>query len=127
MDRKQALEALLVRVKAGEWPDDYGAAPLLSHLSDCLALAAFEGSLDAAKALHDAVLPGWPVRVMDHSQDYLGGHGWHACVNWPHMNAPEGRSAYLADSYSYTAWANNPARAWLIATLKALIAMEGVK
>lgn len=80
---------------------------------------AFHGSLDAAMALHEALLPEWPVRVMDHSQEYLGAHGWHACVNWPHMDAPKGKATYPAKSYSYTAWNPNPARAWLIAVLKA--------
>ena len=85
-----------------------------------IAVRAYRGSLDAAKRLHDALLPGWPVRVMDHSQDYLGGHGWHACVNWHHMSAPHGKAAYPANSYSYTGWNDNPARAWLIAILRAL-------
>ena len=103
MDHKQALEALLAKVEAGEWPDDYGAAPLLSHLSDCLALAAFEGSLDAAKALHDAVLPGWwcGVRISTKPRAVLGDFG-----------------------RNFKAYDSNPARAWLCAILKALIARE---
>lgn len=117
MDHKQALEALLVRVEAGEWPDDYGAAPLLSHPSDCLALAAFEGSLDAAKALHEAVLHNrvissldwkWGGLVEAHIFEVSPGQ-WHE----PGMAKFIGRSS-------------TPARAWLCAILKAPIAMEGV-
>ena len=63
---------------------------------------AFYGSLDAAKALHDALLPGWRVSMMEQSDQFGVGVAedgiWHAMIS--STNA-------------------NPARAWLIAILKA--------
>ena len=103
MDRKQALEALLVKVEAGEWPDDYGAAPLLSHPSDCLALAAFEGSLDAAKALHEVLLPGWFANIWNQRPTALVA---------PSDDPDDDHKAHVSIS-------STPARAWLIAILKA--------
>ena len=108
MDRKQALEALLVKVEAGEWPDDYGAAPLLSHPSDCLALAAFEGSLDAAKALHEAVLPPINQYTIDEGPSGCGAQ----IAIWP--NGLSSGDELIFNGYDCT-----PARAWLIAILKA--------
>jgi hypothetical protein len=76
---------------------------------------AFMGSLDAAKALHEAVLPGWRVKTIleQHSR-------WYVCIyqdmgdDWPKWTPyPQ------EDAASPT-----PARAWLIAILQALIAGE---
>lgn len=66
---------------------------------------AFQGSLDAAKALHEAVLPGWRYSIT---------HG------------PSGDVVVVAerlgvDVYTLGAATDNPARAWLIAVLRALI------
>lgn len=73
------------------------------------AYRAFQGSLDAAKALHEALLPGWHwsvsgdyAAVMDHdgSDDFLG------LKHFP-ASSPQ------------------PARAWLLAILRALAAEGG--
>ena len=78
---------------------------------------AFCGSLDAAKALHEAVLPGWKWRK----------------ANWPHkpnlieVVAPDLSSCLLDGSAGFaTGEGNNsePARAWLLAILDALIEQE---
>lgn len=61
---------------------------------------AFCGSLDAAKALHEAILPGWRWSVAYDD--------W-ACV-WK----------YEVDG-TFEARSDNPARAWLLAQLDALI------
>ena len=58
---------------------------------------AFHGSIDAAKALHDALLPGWT---------------W---TRWPQGDievCKDGCEFYIGQSF-------DPARAWLIAILKA--------
>ena len=65
---------------------------------------AYGGSLDAAKALHDAVLPSYKARI-----DV--GRRYRAWVISPTLKKVD-------------AYALNPARAWLIAILKALIAEE---
>lgn len=59
---------------------------------------AYNGSLDAAKALHEALLPGW-----DWGRDPNG-------YNWVSMHTNEIGCADNGDT---------PARAWLLAILKA--------
>ena len=63
---------------------------------------AYRGSLDAAKALHDALLPGWVFEVAVRP---LGGP---AAAVW----RPKHKEMF-------DAIANTPARAWLLAILKA--------
>lgn len=66
------------------------------------AIRAHEGSLDAAKALHDALLPGWRFEVRV-------------------SNAEVWSSYKLAFSAEVI---DNPARAWLLAILKAYQAQQ---
>lgn len=68
---------------------------------------AFDGSLDAAKRLHDALLPGWVWNVVDSETTV-----------WP---AYPGDPKNYQDGYSE----GNPARAWLLAILRAVKAREG--
>lgn len=114
MTQREALEALLEKVKAGEAfridaPQRKNRTAeyecLGGYYQDSMAYGAFHGSLDAAKALHDAVLPGWGWRVgIGNVLLYrLGGEGRHEQSTGFH----------------------SPARAWLIAIIQALIAMEG--
>ena len=68
-------------------------------------LKACEGSLDAAKALHDALLPGWE---------------WHL--------GPSNAKVYPYNGSPLKSWggmADNPARAWLLAILRAQERSEG--
>lgn len=107
-----ALQALLERVEAGEFPADTSARDL-GIVSDGLPIiktiyAAFSGSLDAAKALHEAVLPGWHWSLYDDNgigiyEAQIEVHDW------------QGEPISGASKC-------NPARAWLIAILRALIA-----
>lgn len=108
MTRLEALTELLAKVGA----DDIDALPdnCFRHAFAGMPTAgigfnfseAHEGSLDAAKALHESVLPGW---------DWCGG--------------PEGFSVYSPlNNDPIDGDCHNPARAWLIAILKALIAQE---
>ena len=66
---------------------------------------AFSGSLDAAKALHDALLPGWEARLR------MDGRAW---VWRTPTDLQEGEHDDPP----------NPARAWLIAILKAVEAQQ---
>jgi len=103
-----ALQALLTRVEAGDMTppkmivDAFGVRRL-SNGWDVIALVRWieEGGLEAmgaAKALHEAVLPGW---------------GWVTTQVGANV---EGPTEFYSDSTT------NPARAWLICILRALIA-----
>jgi hypothetical protein len=116
-DRKDALITLLDHVvgagfapSQAQWCNAFDSViegrPSKHHypiLKDQARLA-FMGSLDAAKALHEAVLP-------DHS--FLVG------INWAEVWIPFGSELHL-----FNVGHDNPARAWLIAILKALIAQD---
>jgi hypothetical protein len=105
-EKLEALRALLAKVEAGKvsaapWGDVLGVEQGHNAWR-----AYHHGSLDAAKALHEAVLPGWQLdRLMQ------GDDRWEAQVGNPNADWEEGTDA-------------SPARAWLIAILKALIAQE---
>ena len=91
---------------------------VLSPEHEITAYEAFSGSLDAAKRLHDALLPGVPTKIVDMSQEHMGAHGWYVFVNWPHT---EWRPHYTAPGpFSYAGKSDSPARAWLLAILRAL-------
>lgn len=125
MTRKQALILLRDKVTAGGWSDATRAlrswpqsfrdcaepAFLEAGLSKTIrqAWSAYHGSLDAAKALHDAVLPGYGYGIIGPMSD----NTCRACCVPKVDNPPE----YYGQSQS-------PARAWLLAILEALIAQE---
>ncbi|WP_424974221.1 hypothetical protein [Dinoroseobacter sp. S124A] len=77
-------------------------------------LKAKGGSLDAAKALHDAVLPGWGWRFHERYGDGVTkeSEAKRAWVSRPHS----WRVGHTADVVD-----DNAARAWLTAIIKALI------
>jgi len=101
--RKETLTALRDRVQAGkvgQWFNwDSG---IKGHGAG--ARLAYKGSLDAAKALHDAVLPEWE-------------YGYDGSIAW--VKLPGLRTSYRRDSMG-----GLTSRAWLLAILSALIAME---
>lgn len=97
-----ALNALLERLEAGEWWNDL-PRPAILHTDLCW--KAFNGDLNAAKALHDAVLPG--------------------CAAWFIESSYRGEiptAAIEGNCISVDASHEIPARAWLIAIIRALIA-----
>ena len=101
--RKDALKELLARVEAGGYDTPNFIALVSKPLMQCRAGEAYRGSLDAALALHNAVLPGFLWRL--------------ECSNatvYP-FNIPDTGLGFYGE-------ADNPARAWLCAILKALIA-----
>ena len=112
MTKLEALKALEQKVAAGDrvdldnaaasaFPPESGGGPCTFHL----VFRAFEGSLDAALSLHQAVLPGW--------------HG--------HVET-DGEVTVLEHVGADRAWFgscdDNMARAWLLAIIRALITME---
>ena len=121
-NRKSQLEALLVEVEAGDLhKQKHGGMPLASACylkddrgrvireswHDANVLRAYNGSLDAAKALHEEVFPyfDWDLDNFTLSGD--------VCIT---------KLRPLEREYGFSDM--NPARAWLIAIIKALIAQE---
>jgi hypothetical protein len=100
-ERKDALIELLAKVEAGELPFHMGVGAF-GWEDATLAEGAFLGSIDEAKALHDAVLPGWGWSYYSDDGHFLVGHPTDGKIYEETHNA-------------------NPARAWLIAILQALI------
>ena len=96
---KTPIRALIEAVESGTFMMD-----ALPWPHEVTAYNAFSGSLDAAKALHDALLPGWRARV-DTGRRH---RAW--------VISPENRRL---DAYS-----ESPARAWLLAILRAYEAQQ---
>ena len=113
MERLDALHDLLAKVKAGGDVYDFGVVggPTLRGYAE----GACVGSLDAAKKLHEAVLPGWSYMV--------GVKG--AAVSVP--DAHDGSIGVVAGQTGFSGVSDGSARAWLIAILEALIALEEEK
>ncbi len=80
--------------------DNFSTAELKVSIN---AYRAYNGSLDAAKALHEAVLPGWDWCMTADKVDVWTGN-------------------MMDDGIMRHGEAGTTARAWLIAILKALIA-----
>jgi hypothetical protein len=121
MTRKDALAELIAMVEAGggiSW--GYAAGLARTALGDLWhsAMDAYCGSLDAAKALHEAVLPGWRVGQIGHRYAHQDdpSDAWSVWIV-----APD----YFTTGAQASAKGPCPARAWLLAILRALNAMEG--
>ena len=109
MDR-DALEKLIAAVEAGKRPWREAGETDTPYAEGIL--LAFNGSLDAAEALHEALVPGWVVQNI--GQDGFGtGCGWTVWIC---------HHDYLENFTSFTGSANTPSRAWMLAQLKAKLA-----
>lgn len=121
MTDKTALRQLIEAVESGALEPDVPHAGFewkqVSHL-----LTAYHGSLDAAKALHDALLPGLSVRITDSGPEYDHVGRWYVKLNWEHMDWQTGFTA--AGPFGFPAQSETPARAWLISILKAYEAQQ---
>ena len=114
------VEALRALEKAVEAGDSFGIIPkgqkaLGNGDGVC---AAFDGSTDAALSLLASVLPGWKLHQLNQfpAGHWLAGiyqfkEDWPKWVEWP----------------SHSARAYNPARAILLAIIRALIAQAEAK
>ena len=108
MTHKEALADLIAKVEAGEWP----GTNILHKMNDSYgfdAWCAFEGSLAAAKALHEAVLPGWLYTI-----ERVTGQTYRAWTN----------KARNLREMGFSERGPCPARAWLLVVLRALHSME---
>ena len=109
-----ALRALIEKVEAGNATfQDFDACKIFGDVAILAPEEAYNGSLDAAKALHEALLPGWTVRLTafspnDRSIPY---------VHLFKMRMTEDDPVMSGNSSGYDG--RIPARAWLIAILKA--------
>ena len=101
-----ALQALLMKVEAGERGSGLNTVSVFGDTQTAMdAVDAFDGSLDAAKALHDTLLPGWDLSICTYEDDLF-----EVSVSRPTaVQTYDGLSEVIA-------------RAWLIAILRALIA-----
>ena len=104
-----ALTRLADAVEEGTWLGD--TTEFWGHANHMLAFAAFNGSLDAAKAMHDAELPAmfWNMGHLD-----IPNLGYVCTV----------ADGHFADSPSWRGYAMIPARAWLLAILRALAQVQ---
>ena len=108
MTRKQALAELIEKVEAGNpakvkiW---YWAVGSRYNVAS----KAAAGYLDAAKALHEAVLPGWPYTI-----ENVTGQNYRAWTD---------KSRNLRQP-GFSNRSPCPARAWLLAILHALYAND---
>lgn len=107
------LDKLIDAVGLSAWEhyicpsQDAGLTYKQSWLVDC----AYHGSLDAAKALHEALLPGWGSRRTSNSS----GNSFSAEVFPGTVGQPRRQEAYGYHSES---------RAWLLSILKAYRSMK---
>ena len=125
MSDTTALRTLIEAVEAGKWSPFYAVTALGSDRLKIDAKRAFDGSVDAALALMEAVLPGVPVALHDMTLDYLGAQGWVAKINWPHT---VWQPTFTAPGpFAYEGRADTPARALLLAILKAVEATTAGK
>jgi hypothetical protein len=117
MTRLQSLIELRDKVKAGEILQSVDAVDAFPMTPDgdvtwLHACKASQGSLDAAKALHEAVLPM---------------HDWCVTNDASHAGDEEGPCAMIAHELGgveLQQQSPSPARAWLLAILESLIAKE---
>lgn len=102
---QNALDNLIEAVEAGWAPDVLEHSDAMSAKYIRQVMDAYHGSLDAALALHEALLPGWRARI-----DV--GTRRHRCWTVDPMNKK-------VDAYG-----SSPARAWLLAILRAYRSMQ---
>jgi hypothetical protein len=111
MTRKEALAELIAKVEAGEIAaSDFDAFVPVFNVTTTGndAHMAYRGSLDAAKALHEAVL---------HERVFVE-------IEWSKRYNDEARVTISLGENGWYAGSGTPARAWLLAILKALHGME---
>jgi hypothetical protein len=111
-----ALDDLIDAVDRGGISTDLIMEAFGNGWDDVLVLAAFDGSLDAAKALHEEVL----------GDGYIGS-GYLYCIwgsgkasVWENIDG----AVFRADVPQRELHAESPARAWLLAILKAYRAQQ---
>lgn len=118
------LDKLIAAVEAGEWAT---GLHLPYELHTDLTWKAFNGSLDAALRLHEALLPEWRMGLRSH--DAIEGNGFAAWVTSPDYRtvcwtAGDQDTITTLSGLRATGDADKPARAFLLAILRALQAQS---
>ncbi|NKX40964.1 hypothetical protein HGG71_05705 [Rhodobacteraceae bacterium R_SAG2] len=105
-----ALDELIAKVERGTADQNWRGYQSLDTAHWEPTRKAFNGSLDAALALHEAALPGWVVHDMGNNSKSMG---WTVVIA-----SPEG--VYASSHKGKKSRQECPARAWLLAVLRAL-------
>ena len=113
MTRKQALADLIAKVEVCKDNSELWRPALGDR--GYHAMRAFHGSLDAAKALHEAVLPGWVVHYFSQNSRSMG---------WNMLLVSECGIYSSSHQGARVGFCDNPARVWLLAILRVLHSME---
>jgi hypothetical protein len=112
-DAMDDLGRLIERVEAGTAQNiDFICLPPTPHAK---AYGAYNGSLDAAKALHEALLPGWEAMTR------MMMNGGEAIV----FEVDESGAHKIGKHWVCETKSSSPARAWLLAVLRAYRTAEG--
>ena len=125
-DDMSELDKLIEAVEAGE-PGEFRKANRAAFSTPCQDIAlqlreehcrhAFKGSLDAAKALHEALLPGWKKNMA--FTEFADGSG--AVTMFGPMPCDAGKWDFAP---KFEARGDTQARAWLLAILRAYEAQQ---
>ncbi len=101
------LDKLIEAVEAGYWGHSYGGIATKLGMDFAKVNDAYNGSLDAAMALHEALLPGWGAKIeMQTPVDVQISFAW---------VGPREEMLFREHATSM----HCPARAWLLAILRA--------
>jgi len=104
---KADLQDLLAKLKAGGGPGDYALClGTLDQLRWCD--EAWKGSFGAAYALHKALIPGWSINM-----SFVPYGVWHVDLSDNHTGWATGKFINATNE--------DPARAWTLAIVEALI------
>ena len=125
-DKLNALDKLIEAVEAGTLKGTYDDLISFDRLCDAAipqdtrglnvhAFEAYEGSLDAALALHEALLPGW---ALERLTKWPGTNGQCTAYLWG-THEDDGERWHNAKDGRVDANGPTPARAWLLAILRA--------
>ena len=119
MGKQAALAALIAAIEAGDGPLNHALAlNTIDQVKWCI--DAWNGSLDAATALHDALLPGWMWLVRTaNDADIESGRCDKSCNGF--ANVWGGKDPNMGGA-CFSVFSIAPARAWLVAILKAYLA-----
>ena len=117
------LDKLIAAVEAGT-ASTMRFEDTLGHISsatfgsaDIVAELAYFGSLDAALRLHEALLPGWEYALYGPNDSYH--------LHQAQLETPAMRAALDIGFSPISGEAESPARAWLLAILRAIKAKGG--
>lgn len=117
-----ALNKLIEAVEAGRRGAGLNTTAVFGDNQTAMdAVDAFDGSLDAAKALHEALLPEWLVENIGHHSFC---DQWWCSLHRP-VEGDEDTGAITRHSVTVSAFNQDiAARAWLLAILRAYAAQQ---